>query len=152
MYLDFMSFWKEPGPFVKSDPILTLHIMFDPYFMAFSCASACFSSICRSQTCHDQTVSHHLEVHWHDKPLSRCCRELMVDTDQDTGKSQFNNSDTKKRCASAINGLTISSCGFFITIWYKVYDHMYIYVYIYIHRLIMVFLILFMSICYLKNR
>ena len=95
MYLDFMSFWKEPGPFVKSDPILTLHIMFDPYFMAFSCASACFSSICRSQTCHDQTVSHHLEVHWHDKPLSRCCRELMVDTDQNTGKSQFNNSDTK---------------------------------------------------------
>lgn len=87
MYADSISLWKESGPLLKSDAILTLETMFDPYFMALSCALA-WLSICRSQTCHNQTVYHHLEIYLHDKPLSRCCRECMVDPHQDMGRLQ----------------------------------------------------------------
>ena len=88
MYADSISLWKESGPLLKSDPILTLETMFDPYFMALSCALA-WLSICRSQTCHNQTVYHHLEIYLHDKPLSRCCRECMVDPHQDIKYGQI---------------------------------------------------------------
>ena len=92
MYAGSISLWKESGPLLKSDPILTLETMFDPYFMSLSCALA-WLSICRSQTCHDQTIYHHLEIYLHDKPLSHVAGSVWWTHTKIW--ADCNNSDTK---------------------------------------------------------